>query len=155
MSTSPRKPDPPRTRVAGLWISSVLFALVLLLLLIFALQNNQRAKVSFFGWHANVPLGVALLLAAVFGVLLVALPGTARIVQLRVLARGRNRTAPPLTPAPDVPHTPDAPDSPLQSVMPADQAVEPGPPAAPATEPAAPANPAVAIPPDEPTRTQS
>jgi hypothetical protein len=30
---------------------------------------------------------VALLLAAVFGVLLVALPGTARIVQLRLLGR--------------------------------------------------------------------
>ena len=32
-------------------------------------------------------MGVALLLAAVFGILLVALPGTARIVQLRMLQR--------------------------------------------------------------------
>ena len=39
-------------------------------------------------------MGVALLLAAVFGILLVALPGTARIVQLRDAqpASGRNRT---------------------------------------------------------------
>ncbi len=106
MSTSSRKADPPRTRVAGLWISSVLFAIVLLLLLIFVLQNGQRAKVSFFGWHTSPPLGVALLLAAVGGVLLVALPGTARIVQLRVLARRRNRaeaTAPPVIPPATVP----------------------------------------------------
>jgi hypothetical protein len=38
------------------------------------------------------PLGVALLLAAVFGVLLVVIPGTARIMQLRRTARHR-RTA--------------------------------------------------------------
>jgi uncharacterized integral membrane protein len=83
----------PLTRTAGLWIAAVLFAVVLLLLLIFILQNPQRATISFFGAHGNPPVGVALLLAAVFGVLLVALPGTARIVQLRILARRRGRVA--------------------------------------------------------------
>ncbi|MGS2618445.1 hypothetical protein ACVCAH_28535 [Micromonospora sp. LZ34] len=39
---------------------------------------------SFLGAHGHLPVGVALLLAAVFGILLVALPGTARIVQLRM-----------------------------------------------------------------------
>jgi hypothetical protein len=63
--------------------------LVLLLLLIFVLENGQRVEVSFFGAHGRLPLGVALLLAAVFGVLLVALPGTARIVQLRILRHRR------------------------------------------------------------------
>jgi uncharacterized integral membrane protein len=71
----------------------VLFALVLLLLLVFILQNGQRAEVSFFGFHSHPPVGVALLLAAVFGILLVALPGTARIVQLRLLARRRGEAA--------------------------------------------------------------
>ncbi|MFB6397423.1 lipopolysaccharide assembly LapA domain-containing protein [Polymorphospora lycopeni] len=65
----------------------MVFALVLLLLLIFVLQNGQPAEVSFLGAHGTLPMGVALLLAAVFGVLLVALPGTARIVQLRKLDR--------------------------------------------------------------------
>ena len=37
-------------------------------------------------------MGVALLLAAVCGILLVALPGTGRIVQLRLLNRRRNRS---------------------------------------------------------------
>src|SRR2546421_7983493 len=98
----------PRTRTAGLWIASVLFAVVLLLLLIFILQNGQRAEVSFFGAHAHPPVGVALLLAAVFGILLVALPGTARIVQLRLLARRRSESAevapePVASPAPTEP----------------------------------------------------
>ncbi len=38
---------------------------------------------SFFGAHGNTPMGVALLLAAVFGTLLVAIPGSVRIMQLR------------------------------------------------------------------------
>jgi hypothetical protein len=43
------------------------------------------------GCHIRHPQ-VALLLAAVFGVLLVALPGTARIIQLRMLDRRRGTT---------------------------------------------------------------
>ncbi|WP_446210379.1 lipopolysaccharide assembly protein LapA domain-containing protein [Micromonospora sp. IBSANI012] len=74
--------------MGGLWVAAVLFAFVLLLLLIFVLQNGQRAEVSFLGAHGHLPVGVALLLAAVFGILLVALPGTARIVQLRMPQRG-------------------------------------------------------------------
>jgi len=79
-----------------------------LLLLIFILQNGQRAQVSFLGAHGHLPKGVALLLAAVFGVLLVALPGTARIIQLRMLSRRRRGTGvepqpPPSTARPDDP----------------------------------------------------
>jgi uncharacterized integral membrane protein len=82
---SPKQDRPPvRSRVGGLWVASVLFAVVLLLLLIFVLENGQSADVAFFGVHAHLPMGVALLLAAVFGVLLVALPGSARIMQLRM-----------------------------------------------------------------------
>jgi uncharacterized integral membrane protein len=83
----------PRSRAGGLWVAAVIFAIVLLLLLIFVLQNGQRVDVSFLGAHGELPLGVALLLAAVFGVLLVALPGTARIVQLRILARRNSQAA--------------------------------------------------------------
>ena len=104
--TAPQHPQgtpQPRSRVGGVWVAAVLFALVLLLLLIFLLQNGQRAEVSFFGFHGALPMGVALLLAAVFGILLVALPGTARIVQLRMLNRRQApavpQTAPPPSPA--------------------------------------------------------
>lgn len=89
-SPTPGRPAIPRSRVGGLWVASVLFAFVLLLLLIFVLENGQRAEVSFFGAHGHLPMGVALLLAAVFGILLVALPGTARIAQLRMLDHRRS-----------------------------------------------------------------
>jgi uncharacterized integral membrane protein len=79
----------PRSRMGGVWVALVVTAFVFLLLLIFILQNGQRAQVSFLGAHGHLPMGVALLLAAVFGVLLVALPGTARIIQLRILGRRR------------------------------------------------------------------
>jgi lipopolysaccharide assembly protein A len=80
-----------RTRISGMWTASVFFAVVLVLLLIFILENGQRADISFFGAHGHLPLGVALLLAAVLGILLVVIPGTARIVQLRIVARRHRR----------------------------------------------------------------
>ena len=79
-----------RTRTGGVWVASVLFALVLLLL-IFTLENGQRASISYFGAHGHMPLGVALLFAAVLGILMVVIPGTARIVQLRTAARRHRR----------------------------------------------------------------
>jgi lipopolysaccharide assembly protein A len=80
-----------RTRIGGVWIASALFALVLLLLLIFILQNGTRVQISYLGAHGRLPLGVALLLAAVLGVLLVVIPGTGRIIQLRMTARRHGR----------------------------------------------------------------
>ncbi|NMH92935.1 LapA family protein [Pseudonocardia bannensis] len=76
-----------RTRVSGLWVGLILSALVLLLLLIFILQNLGPVQVNFLGATGTLPTGVALLLAAIAGVLLVAIPGTGRIIQLRRAAR--------------------------------------------------------------------
>jgi lipopolysaccharide assembly protein A len=76
-----------RTRTGGLWVAVGFFAVILLLLLIFILQNNTDVSVSYLGMHGHLPLGVALLLAAVCGVLLIVLAGTARIGQLRATAR--------------------------------------------------------------------
>jgi putative membrane protein len=81
-----------RTRIGGVWVASALFALILLLLLIFILENSSKVSISFFGAHGHLPLGVALLLAAVLGVLLVAVPGSARILQLRRTARRHRKT---------------------------------------------------------------
>jgi uncharacterized integral membrane protein len=80
-----------RTRISGLWVAIGFFAVVLLLLLIFILQNSQKVDISYMGAHGHLPLGVALLLAAVCGVLLVVLAGTARISQLRATARKHRR----------------------------------------------------------------
>ncbi len=76
-----------RTRVSSVWAGVALFAVILLLLLIFILENGKTVSVSFFGASGHLPLGVALSLAAVLGVLLVVVPGTARIIQLRLTAR--------------------------------------------------------------------
>lgn len=106
------RPKVPRSRIGGAWVVLVVAALVLLFLLIFILQNGQRAEVSFLGAHGHLPMGVALLLAAIFGVLLVALPGTARIIQLRMLTRRRGNNAAP-RPSPPEPNPPAAaPDGP-------------------------------------------
>jgi uncharacterized integral membrane protein len=67
------------------------FAVILLLLLIFILQNSQKVDISYMGAHGHLPLGVALLFAAVLGVILVVLAGTARISQLRATARRHRR----------------------------------------------------------------
>jgi uncharacterized integral membrane protein len=83
--------------MGGAWVALVVAAFVFLLLLICILQNGQRAQVSFLGAHGRLPMGVALLLAAVFGVLLVALPGT---IQLRMLGRRRGTAIEPQLPRP-------------------------------------------------------
>jgi uncharacterized integral membrane protein len=105
-----------RTRVGGLWVGLALSAVVLLLLLVFILENEQRADISYFGVHGHLPLGVALLLAAVAGALLVIIPGTGRIIQLRLTAR-RHRN---LDAAPAV-----SPASTQQEVAPVQQPSEP------------------------------
>ncbi len=114
------------SRIGSLWVASILFAVVLLLLLIFVLENGQDAKISYFGAHGSLPQGVALLLAAVFGILLVALPGTARIIQLRIRDRryrGAARTRPPAdappTQAPPRDATPPAANPPPANSPPA------------------------------------
>jgi uncharacterized integral membrane protein len=80
-----------RTRTSGIWVAVGFFAVILLLLLIFILQNGTQVSVSYLGMHGHLPLGVAMLLSAVCGVLLVVLAGAARISQLRATARRHRR----------------------------------------------------------------
>lgn len=84
-------PKPGRSRTGGAWVGVVIGAVVLILLLIFVLQNLDSVRVSFLGAEASMPLGVALLLAAVAGALIVAVPGSARILQLRRANRSARR----------------------------------------------------------------
>jgi lipopolysaccharide assembly protein A len=80
------------TRISGLWVAVGIFAVVLLFLLIFILQNGRGVDISYLGAHGHMPLGVALLLAAVCGALLVILAAAARMAQLRSTARKHRRT---------------------------------------------------------------
>jgi uncharacterized integral membrane protein len=88
------------TRLSGLWLAVVFFAVVLLFLLIFILQNGRAVDVSYLGMHGHLPLGVAMLLSAVCGVLLTILAGAARISQLHAVARRHRRADARRTAAP-------------------------------------------------------
>lgn len=71
------------TKVSGLWIGLIATALFIILLIIFIAQNSRQVTLHFFGWQGQFSLALTILLSAVLGVLLVAIPGSLRIMQLR------------------------------------------------------------------------
>jgi uncharacterized integral membrane protein len=88
---APPAPNPESavkfTRAAALWSALIVGFVILIVLLVFIAQNTDSAQFAFLGWHWSLPLGVAILLAAVLGGLIAVLAGTARIVQLRRAAK--------------------------------------------------------------------
>ena len=100
MTTDPRsapdsEPPPQRkarhARLSGLWLAITFFAVVLVLLLIFILQNSAAVKITYFGAHGRLSLGVALLLSAISGALLVILASVTRVSRVRAAARLHRR----------------------------------------------------------------
>lgn len=76
--------DPLRgSRTSGFWASVISLGVVLILLIIFIAQNTRETTVSFLAWDGQVPVAVAILIAAVAGLFLAGLAGTLRILQLR------------------------------------------------------------------------
>ena len=97
-TAQPPQSQPPQpeaalghSRSGGLWTGLILSAIVLIFLLVFILQNQISVTIRFLGFAGSVPVGVALLLAAIAGLLLVAIPGGVRIMQLRRAARRATR----------------------------------------------------------------
>lgn len=90
----PRDPAIGFTRAGALWTTLSVGFLILILLLIFITQNTTSTRFQFLGWHWSLPLGVAILLAAVVGGLITVAVGTARILQLRRAAKKNHATAP-------------------------------------------------------------
>jgi uncharacterized integral membrane protein len=86
----PATAQPPveRTRAASFWVGVVITALILIALIIFLAQNSHQISVHFLGWNGHISQAIALLIAAVCGALLVAIPASIRILQLR---RGAKR----------------------------------------------------------------
>ena len=80
------------SRISRTWVALALFAVVLLLLLVFILENSRSVDIGYFGAHGHVPLGVALLLAAVAGILLAVIAWFGRGVKVRTAAH-RHRKA--------------------------------------------------------------
>ncbi|ANI42559.1 LapA family protein [Mycolicibacterium vaccae] len=83
----PRQSAVHRTRAAALWAALTLGFLILIILLIFIAQNTESAEFAFLGWHWSLPLGVAILFAAVAGGLVTVAVGAVRMFQLRRAAK--------------------------------------------------------------------
>jgi uncharacterized integral membrane protein len=76
--------DPLRgSRTSGFWASVIGLGVVLILLIIFIAQNTRETTVSFLAWDGEVPVAVAILIAAVAGLFVAGLAGSLRILQLR------------------------------------------------------------------------
>jgi uncharacterized integral membrane protein len=81
-----------RTKVSGVWVGLIAAVVVLVLLIIFIAQNLDKATVHFLGFSGRVSLGLALLVAALCGVVIAVVPGTVRIFQLRKALRANADT---------------------------------------------------------------
>lgn len=83
----------PMTRTGVAWWALGFSMLLLILVLIFVLQNLPPASTTFFSIRWTIPLGLDLLLAALLGGVIAFLLGAARMLQLRRVARhyGRSR----------------------------------------------------------------
>lgn len=81
----------PVTRTSVAWAGVWAAVLVAIAFIVFLLQNTAGVKVSFLGMGGTLPLAAGLLIAMVAGVVLTLIVGTARITQLRHLARRRPR----------------------------------------------------------------
>lgn len=76
--------DPLRaSRTSGFWLGVVALGVVLVLLIVFIAQNTRETTVSFLAWDGQVPVAVALLIAAAAGLFLASVAGALRIFQLR------------------------------------------------------------------------
>src|SRR5690348_18170584 len=95
-SRPPPPPQAPRrrthTRTSGMRTGLIAVFAILIVVMIFIIQNTHAVNISFLGAHQHLSLAVALLLAAIAGALVMAAAGTARITQLRrIMRRGRRQ----------------------------------------------------------------
>ena len=65
-----------RTKISGVWIGLIAAAVVLILLIIFIAQNLDTVGLHFLGFYGKVSLGLAMLVAAICGLFIAAIPGT-------------------------------------------------------------------------------
>lgn len=92
-SQTPQAPGSAVTRAGVVWVTVAVALILLVVLITFILQNPDKVQVQWFGLQGSVPLGVALLIAAVGGGVVVAVAGATRVTQLRMTARRARRSA--------------------------------------------------------------
>jgi uncharacterized integral membrane protein len=84
-SSRPTRGEPGHTptRISATWVGVVVGLLVLILLLIFILQNLSQVRVNYLWFSPKMPLGVAMLLSAVAGGVVVGIAGGLRVLQAK------------------------------------------------------------------------
>ncbi len=75
------------TRASAAWVATAVALILLVLLIVFILQNQTKVDLKILGFSGRVPIGMAMLIAAVVGGTSVGLSGGARVIQLRRQAR--------------------------------------------------------------------
>lgn len=77
------RPPVVRTRTGAAWVGITVAVVVLILLIVFMLQNTASVEVAFFGLRGTAPLSVTLLIAGVGFAVVTLIVGSLRIGQLR------------------------------------------------------------------------
>lgn len=76
--------DPLRaSRTSGFYTAIIGLGVVLVLLIIFIVQNTERSSIRFLGWEGNAPQAVLLLIATAAGIFLTATASSLRLLQVR------------------------------------------------------------------------
>lgn len=68
---------------ASTWAALIVGFLLLIVLIIFILQNQQEVPMNFLGWSGQFPAGIAYLMFTIGGALIMALVGVWRMLELR------------------------------------------------------------------------
>jgi len=93
-------PGERQTRLSGAWTALVVGIVILVVILVFILQNLQSVEVHFLFLQGQLPLAVGLLFAMILGAVVVLAFGAGRILQLRLVARrARHKGTPASAPA--------------------------------------------------------
>lgn len=85
-SAEPTPAQPTKVKgsiAASTWIALIIGFLLLILLIVFILQNQQSVELNIFAWSGAFPAGIAFLLFAIGGALFMALIGVWRMLELR------------------------------------------------------------------------
>ena len=80
-----------KTTAGSMWVGLVISAILLIVLLVFILQNQQPTELNLFAWSWTFPAGVGMLFAAILGALITALVGGWRMFELRRQIRNAGR----------------------------------------------------------------
>ncbi|WP_308606285.1 lipopolysaccharide assembly protein LapA domain-containing protein [uncultured Corynebacterium sp.] len=76
---------------ASTWIALIVGFLLLIVLIIFILQNQHQVPLNFLNWSVQFPAGVTYLICAIAGALIMALVGGWRMFELRRQVRKQAR----------------------------------------------------------------